>query len=240
MKNTNTLRLFALVLALCVGSAAHGQLIYTSDAAAVPTFDAFKADGAFVSSTLLNLGSITSFTKNGLTFNLIPNLDPTPPSDLQVGGGFTADVKFLAESHADSDMFGGEQNLLGLGSQVLYNFGPASNTTWHISSLVPTDLVFWTQDNSFGLPVKFNMGDAQHFRTFTAADLNFTYFLFAIDDRGSQFVDYNDGVVGVRINNQAVGVVPVPEASTYGLIGAALMFCVVAFRRVCTKADAVG
>ncbi len=235
----NTLRSLILVLALCAGSLANAQLIYTSDAAGLATFNAYKADGAFVSGTLLNLNSVTSFSKNGLTFNLIPNLDPTPPSDLRVGGGFTADVEFLAESHADSDVFGGESNLLGLSNQVLYNFGPATNTTWHISAAAPTDLVFWTQDLSFGPGTKFNMSDPQHFRTFTASDLNFTYYIFGIDDRGTQLVDYNDGVVGVRINNQPVGLEAVPEPSTYGLMGAAALLGLVAFRRMRQKSAAV-
>jgi hypothetical protein len=228
-----------LFSALLFAVSLKGQLLYTSDLAAVSPYDGYKADAPFVSGTLLNLGLLNTFTKSGLTFNLIPNLSPISPSDLRVGAGFTADVKFLAESHADSDVFGGEQNLLGLGNQVLYNFGPASNTTWHITAAAATDLIFWTQDNSFGPATKFDMADILHFRTFTAADLLFTYYIFALDDRGSQLVDYNDGVVGVRINNRPVGLESVPEPSTFGIIGGAALLGIVALRRIKRQSSAI-
>ncbi len=247
MKNT-TLRLFTLVLALCAGSA-YGQLIYSP--VATPTlFANMKADTSFVNNTLLNLGTFApvpdfdgqlhSFTFGGMTFNNIPNLDVAPSSDIQVGAGFFADVTFLAKDSIDSSNIGSESTLLGASNQVLFaNYGAGSTQSFHITAPSITNLIFWHQDNSWD-GLKYTMNDPLHFTTFTASDANFQYYIFGVDDRGTQLQDFDDAVFGVRLNLQPVGdVVPVPEPSTYGLVSAFAMIGIVAIRKMRIKASAV-
>lgn len=252
MKLKYTLHSLALVLALVAGSA-HGQLIYSSSNTPIAPFTAMKADAAFVNNTLLNLGTFApmpdfdgqlhSFSFGGLTFNNIPNLDPTSPSDLQVGAGFFADVVFLAKDSADSNNLGSESSLLGASNQVLYaNYGAGSTLTWHITAAAATDLVFWHQDvitDGF----KYTMNDPNHWTTFIASDVDWTYLIFGIDDRGPispGLQDYDDGVFGVRINNVPVGLEAVPEPSAYGLAGAVLAGVIIGFTKLKRKAEAVG
>ncbi len=248
MKNTKMLGLVSIVLAIFAGSLAHAQLIYTPGPAVVSSFSAMKADAPFVANTLLNLGSVNAvpdgdgailaFNYAGLSFNAIPNLGSNP-SDIQVGAGFFADVIFLGKDSADDNTFGSEATLLGVGNQALFpTYGAGSNNTWHITAAVATDLIFWHQDNSMG-GAKFSMSDTLAFTTFTASDIDYTYYIFGIDDRRTSLQDFDDGVFGVRLNNQPVGIEPVPEPSTYGLIGAAALIGIVAYRRTKQKAVAV-
>ncbi len=248
MKNTLRLSVVSLVLALCASSAS-AQLIYTPFA--TPTlFANMRADGSFISNTLLELGTaapvpdfdgqLHNFTFGGLTFNNIPNLD-VAPSDIQVGAGFFADVVFLAKDSSDTNNIGSESTLLGASNQVLFaGYGAGSTQGYRITAAAPTDLIFWHQDTSWD-NIKYTMNDNLHFTTFTASDANFQYYIFGIDDRGSQLQDFDDGVFGVRLNLQPVGdIVPVPEPSTYGLVAGAMMLAVVSYRRMRAKAAAVG
>lgn len=246
MKTNQKLSVF--VLAALAASSSFGQLIYSPGPAVVAPYTAMKADGAFVNSTLLNLGSVNgvpdgdgsilAFNYAGLSFNAIPNLEASP-SELQVGGGFFADVVFLAKDSIDNNEFGSESSLLGAGSMSLFpSYGAASTNSWRITAAAPTDLIFWHQDNSMG-GARYDMSDILTFTTFTASDLNFTYYIFGIDDRRTSLQDFDDGVFGVRINNQPVGLEAVPEPSTYGLIGGFALIGLVALRRLRSKTAAV-
>lgn len=249
MKNTNTLlRTVALVLALCASSA-FGQLIYNP--IATPTlFANMRADGTFINNVLLELGTaapvpdfdgqLHNFTFGGLTFNNIPNLDVAPTSDIQVGPGFFADVTFLAKDSVDVNSIGSESSLLGVGNQILFaSYGIGSTQSVRVTANAVTDLIFWHQDTSWD-NIKYTMNDVLHFTTFTASDANFQYYIFGIDDRGVTMQDFDDGVFGVRLNLQPVGeIIPVPEPSTYGLVGAFAMLGVTAYRRMRAKAAAV-
>ncbi len=248
MKNTKMSGLVTIVLAIFAGSLAHAQLIYSPGPVIDAPFTAMKADTAFVNNTLLNLGSVNAvpdgdgtilaFNYAGLSFNAIPNLGSSP-SDLQVGAGFFADVIFLGKDSADNNTFGSESTLLGVGNQALFpTYGPASTNSWTISAAAATDLIFWHQDNSMG-GIKYDMSDILAFTTFTASDVNYTYYIFGIDDRRTSLQDFDDGVFGVRLNNQPIGIEAVPEPSTFGLIGGAALLGIVSYRRLKQKAVAV-
>lgn len=248
MKN-NTLQSLVLALVFVAGTSAHAQLAYAP--VATPTlFANMKADASFVNNTLLNLGTFApvpdfdgqlhSFTFAGLTFNNIPNLDPTSPSDIQVGPGFFADVTFLAKDSADNNNFGSESTALGVGNQTLFaSYGAGSTQSFRITAPSVTDVIFWHQDTSWD-NIKWLMNDPLHFTTFTASTATDLYYIFGVDDRGTMLQDFDDGVFGVRLNLQPVGLEPVPEPSTYGVIGAAALLGIVAFRRVRQKSIAIG
>jgi hypothetical protein len=245
----NTLQSLILVLALVAGTSAHAQLSYAP--VATPTlFANMKADASFVNNTLLNLGTVApvpdfdgqlhSFTFGGLTFNNIPNLDPTSPSDIQVGPGFFADVTFLAKDSVDNNNFGSEATALGVGNQTLFaGYGAGSTQSFRITASILTDVIFWHQDASWD-NIKYLMNDPLHFTTFTASTATDLYYIFGIDDRGTMLQDFDDGVFGVRLNLQPVGLEAVPEPSTYGLIGGAALIAMIALRRARQKAIAVG
>jgi hypothetical protein len=234
-------KIVLVISALLLSVSLKAQLTYSSDLA-TNIFTTMRADAPFVNTTLLNVGSLISFGYGTLTFNLIPNFDPTSPSDLQVGPGFGMSVNEVSSFHADNDNFGARRGI-GVDDQLLYgNIGPASNLTWHINAAVLSDVDFYAQDLTVSGATKFSMNDVLSWRTFTATDGLFNYHMLFNDDRrallGSDH-DYNDFGIGLIQSVEPVGLESVPESSTYGLIGGAVLLGMVALRRIKRQSSAI-
>lgn len=224
-----------------LATAAFGQLIIT-DEPVHPTPLTFQSSGA----TLLSYAetSTPAFTIAGLDFSLISNYSI---GDIVVGNGvdgeFFANVTFLARESLRPNHFGVTDASLGGfgtgGSTLFFDYNDAHlGVTKHITAATYTDLNFWHYTAKAGFEGTFFQNDTLTFRTWEAVDVdaNRIYTIFGIDDLRSQAIDFDDGIFLVERNLLPVAFEsPVPEPSTYGLIGAVALLGLVAFRRFKAK-----
>ncbi len=220
-----------------LASAAFGQLIITNEPTHAIPFS-LQGNGA----TLLTYAETSqpSFTAAGLEFSLISNYNV---GDIVVGNGvdgeFFANVTFLARESLRPNHFGVTDATLGgygTGGTTLYfdYSGSDFGVTKHITAATYTDLNFWHYTDKPGYEGTFFQNEVLSFRTWEAIDVdaNRIYTLFGIDDLRSNAIDFDDGIFLVERNLFPVAFEsPVPEPSTYGLIGAVALLGLVAYRR---------
>lgn len=221
-----------------LSSAAFGQLIINSQATSGVALT-LQAGGPTILSYTET--SAPSFTAAGLEFSLISNY---ALNDIVVGNGvdgsFFANVSFIGRESLPTNNFGVSDAGLGLygGTGITlfsaYNVALPYATTKNITAATYTEANFWHARDEAPYNGTFFMDDVLSFRTWEAidTDANRIYTIFGIDDLRSAAIDFNDGVFLVERNLNPVDFDnPVPEPSTYGLIGAGILLAVVALRR---------
>jgi len=222
----NTKLFLVSLVSLAFGLSAHAQLSVTAQG---PTIFASTVQASIVDqATLDTVGSISppSFVLGGLTFNAIAN-----PSSYALGEGFFADISYVGQSKIDvNNLFVENQNTAVVtGLYTPYSAASVSDG-FRLTGEDSFSLVH--QDTSFAGGPLIWQSDVSHFKFYEAVDFvnNLLIDLVLIDDRGSQFVDFNDGRFLVEQNLNPVGI-PVPEPSTYGLIGAGALLALAIGRR---------
>jgi len=218
------------ILALAL-SIAHAQLNIQVASPDVFTAGA-QADTTLINQIIANDPSVsTSFVHNGIEFDQVDN--PFLGS-IVVGngefGGFFVNVAYLGKESADPDVFGASGDDLagfGVGGTQLYsNYGPADlNISYHITADNGYSSVnFWHYDQNTSYAGTVWQDDQTHFAWYQGIDIanNLVENIVRIDDRGTDHVDYQDLILAIDWNlNPVSNNTPVPEASTYGIIGAA-------------------
>lgn len=213
-------------LALALVSSAFAQLIVTPQGA---TSLATSINASASDQTKLDTIGTTmpaSVTIGGLEFSLIPNLDT-----YTVSPGFFADVSFVGRNEVDVDnLF--VQATVGAPISLYSPWTESSKAvSFHLTGNTDFSLMF--QDSSFGSHSLFSQSDPLSVVFYEAIDVahNRLIDLLLVDDRRTEYIDFNDGRFLVETNLNPVGIEPVPEPSTYGLIGASVLLGLVAFRR---------
>lgn len=230
----NKIKLSVLTLAaLAIASIASAQLIVTPTG---PTTLSAAINASASDQTKLDTIGLTnpdSVVLGGLTFSAIPNLD-----SYTVSPGFFADVSFVGRMEIDVDnLF--VQGDVGAPVSLYAPYGAGSSAfSFHLTG--NSGFTLMHQDLSFGAHSLVSQIDPLTFKFYEAIDVaaNRIYDLVLVDDRNSlQYTDFNDGRFLVEQNLNPVGIEPVPEASTYGVAGAAVLLAIVAFRRLRARED---
>lgn len=228
------------LIGLSVGlvSAAFGQLIVSSQATAGLGATLQASNGTVLSYAET---STPAFSIAGLDFSLISNYNL---GDIVLGNGvdgeFFANVTFIGRESLPVNNFGVSDASLGLfgGTGITlfanYNGTLPYGVTQHITAATYTEANFWHFREGAPYEGTFFMDETLSFRTWEAIDVdaNRIYTVFGIDDLRTAAIDFNDGVFLVERNLLPVAFEsPVPEPSTYGLIGAVALLGLVAYRR---------
>lgn len=225
-------RLFtALVVVSLFVSSAFAQLSITSElqSALAASIQTSAVDQATLRTNwpLAPSVSVGGYTFDQVSFNL---------GDIVVGKGalgeFSADVYYVGKDSIDFNSLGVSDGAL---STLLYNpYSTASfSQGFHITANTYTTADFFHIDGAphFG-GVKWQ-DDPLHFSWYETVDVskNLILDLAFVDDRGSEYIDYNDGVFLITRNLEPTGFTPVPEPSTYGVVAGLLLTALAVYRR---------
>ena len=224
------------MLGLALVSTSLGQIIITNQATS-GVAAAFQAQSA----TLLTYAETSnpSFTAAGLSFSLVSNYSL---GQITVGNGvngsFFANVSFLGRESLRPNHFGVDDGVDGYlsGGQALFlDYTNADfAVTKNLTAAAYTSANFWHYADKPGYTGNYFLDDSLSFRTWEAVDVdaNRVYTIFGIDDLRSAFIDFDDGLFLVERNLLPVSTDnPVPEPSTYALMGAGLLVAAILYRR---------
>lgn len=230
----NTLGGLTAILLLSMATAS-AQLILNT-VATNSTVNAVRTD--------LDLNWLTTntptFTAGGLNFESIPN---PSLSDFAVGNGdlgeFYAEVSFLGRDSLRPNHFGvsseGGGYLAADSITLFLDYTDADFPfTKRLTAADYTVADFWHYADKPGFTGSFFQDDAVSFRAWQYIDVtnNLQYTLFGIDDLRSQHIDFNDGAFLVVTNTVGIALEnPVPEPSTYSLMGAAFLVGIIALKK---------
>lgn len=231
------LKLFGGITAILLLTLATASAQLTSTTIATSsTVNAIRSD--------LNLNWLTSntpsFTAGGILFESIPN---PLLGDFAVGvgelGEFYAEVSFLGRDSLRPNHFGVSSEGGGFTAPdsitLFFDYTSADfPLTKRLTADAYTVADFWHYRDQVGYTGSFYQDDNLSFRTwqYVDVDANLQYTLFGIDDLRSEQIDFNDGAFLVVTNTVGIALQnPVPEPSTFGLIGAAILVGLIALKK---------
>lgn len=246
---TNHIR--TLVFLLATGTAAFAQLTVApvtksslaTEMSNSASFQTLLANSLYTPPNTANASKLENFTFTSATlgllhFNLMGVTDPLPlpqtvdnPVSLSLGNSFI--VSFVTDVKDDTNNFGANN---GGPDTVIFsdydNSNPASLATSRLVTNAggSTSYSFYDRNLTQGGQQWFQDNEL-HFLVYQSTELFFgtNMYLLAVEDRnGTATLDYNDGVF--LIQNPSTDR-PVPEPSTYGMIGAAGLLGLAIYRR---------
>jgi len=225
------IKMFAIFAALAISS--FGQLIINSapDSAFVTSI---KNDNAFINGTIQNIGSFpVSFNLGANTYT---NVGALPFGTFKAGsdssGQYSLKVSYLAE-------FSDWENKIGVGNSGvtqhnLYSTYNTNNLTHTITAGSVTNVDFFNYNVQGDLISWQN--DPSHFTFYKGQDN--TYFgIFDDLGRPTHDGDYNDGAIYIQpiyvpFQDIPVDPQPVPEPSTYALLGGIMLLALALYKRL--------
>lgn len=226
------------IASLMLASLSFGQLTYTNEgptslgaAARTNAHDLTIFDNLSVySGGSFSLESMPELTFNDITGTVLPN-----EFALGDNGSFNVsmEVAFLYRNAIDHDQ------LLSLSTgTTLFDSSDAAGlgATWKIGAAgLTSDAANWVtlKYSDLSTATSATMFQPNGFKVFLATDAaNYNYYIFGDEDRTGHYDgDFNDFTFIARINTGEVGFTPVPEPSTYGLIGGLLLTGLAFYRR---------